>query len=76
MRDTTKITSQSNQVTERDKSTFTTDEGEARLAATPLTLESAYGSVKPSKNPEDFEAISRNAKDSKAEETLRELSEA
>ncbi len=38
------------------------------------SLESAYGSVKPSSEPEDFDEISRNAKDAKAEDTLRELS--
>ena len=32
-----------------------------------LTLESAFGSVAPSSRPEDFEAITRRAKDDKAE---------
>ena len=88
MREITKTTTQRNQVTipievrrllglkPRDKVSFTiNDEGEVRLAAVPFTLESAYRSVKPSNNPEDFEAISQNAKDAKAEETARELSE-
>ena len=39
------------------------------------SLESVYGSVKPSKKPEDFEEISRAAKDEKAERTVRELNE-
>ena len=44
-------------------------------AETPLSLESAYGSVKASANPEDFDKISRIAKDEKAEKTIRELNE-
>ncbi len=42
---------------------------------TPFSLETAYGSVKPSRKPEDFGALIRMAKDAKAEETLRELAE-
>ena len=89
MREITRNTTQRNQVTipievrrllglkPRDKVAFTIDdEGAVRLAAAPLSLESAYGSVKPSNNPEDFEAISRKAKAAKAEETAQELSEA
>ncbi len=40
---------------------------EVRLAPPSFTLESAYGSVKPSREPEDFGEISRIAKASKAE---------
>ncbi len=39
----------------------------------PFSLESVYGSVKPSARPEDFSSISRKAKDAKVEETMREL---
>ena len=87
MREITATTTQRNQVTipaeirrllrlkPRDKVAFTIgDEGEVRLTAVSFTLESAYGSVKPSKHPEDFDEISRNAKDAKAEDTARELS--
>ena len=38
-----------------------------------FTLESAYGSVKPSARPENFKEISRIAKDEKAERTMREM---
>ena len=38
-----------------------------------FTLESAYGSVKPSRRPENFKEIARIAKDEKAERTIREL---
>ena len=62
-------------VKHRDKVAFTVEDGEVRLAPASFTLESAYGSVKPSKKPEDFEEISRAAKDEKAERTVRELSE-
>ncbi len=43
------------------------------LKATTFSLESAYGSVKPSQSPEDFKEISRVAKEDKAEKTAREL---
>lgn len=87
MREIIATTTQRNQVTipaevrrllglkPRDKVTFTIDDsGNVRLAPAPFTLESAYGSVKPSQRPEDFDEISRNAKDAKAGQTARELS--
>ncbi len=40
-----------------------------------FSLESAYGSVKPSQSPEDFKEISRIAKEDKAMQTALELSE-
>lgn len=86
MREITAATTQRNQVTipaevrrllglkPRDKVAFTIEDGGAvRLAAAAFSLESAYGSVKPSGNPEDFDEVSRDAKDDKAEETAREL---
>ena len=89
MREITRATTQKHQVTiplevrrilglkPKDKVAFTIDDqGEVRLAAAPLSLESAYGSVKPSSKPEDFEEISRKAKDAKVEETMRESTEA
>ena len=39
----------------------------------PFTLESAYGSVQPSTAPEDLDQLVREAKDAKAERTVREL---
>ena len=39
------------------------------------TLESAYGSVKPSTHPEDFEQVIQRAKDEKVEMTVRKLAE-
>ena len=42
------------------------------LTVESFSLESTYGSVKPSKRPEDFDAISRKAKDAKAEDTAKD----
>ena len=44
-------------------------------ASSSLSLESAYGSVRPSAKPEDWDEVTRKAKDSKAEETVHELRE-
>ena len=87
MREITTTTTQRNQVTipvevrrllglkPGDKVAFTIEDGgKVRLAAASFTLESAYGSVKPSTSPEDFDEVSRHAKDAKTEETARELS--
>ncbi len=63
-------------VKHRDKVAFTIEDGEVRLEAASFSLESAYGSVKPPKKPEDLHKISRTAKDAKAEKTALELSKA
>ncbi len=60
----------------RDKVTFTIEDGEVRLASAPFSLESAYGSVQPSRKPEDFDAVSRMAKGAKGAETAWELGQA
>ncbi len=57
----------------RDKITFTIDGKKVHLTPAAFTLESAYGSVSPSKKPEDFEAITQDAKDEKAEGTAKKL---
>ena len=89
MKEITAITTQRNQVTNPvevrrllglkpgDKVAFTIEDGgEVCLAAASFSLESAYSSVKPSRNPEDFDEVSRDAKEAKAEETIRESGEA
>ena len=43
--------------------------------ASSLSLESAYGSVRPSAKPEDWNEVTRRAKDEKAAKTVRELRE-
>ena len=88
MREITTTTTQRNQVTipvevrrllglkPGDKVAFTIEGGgKVRLAAASFSLESAYGSVKPSTSPEDFDEVSRSAKDAKTEDTARALSE-
>lgn len=60
----------------RDKVAFTIEGNEVRLAPAAFTLESAYGSVKSSRRPEDFERLSQAAKQAKAEETTRKLRKA
>ncbi len=60
----------------RDKVTFSIEGNEVRLLPASFTLESAFGSVKPSKKPEDFDEISGAAKDFKVQETLKELKRA
>ncbi len=59
----------------RDKVTFMIAEGEVRLKPVAYSLESAYGSVKPSRKPEDFDELSRVARDARAEQTLQKMSE-
>ncbi len=60
----------------RDKVAFTIENGGVRLAPASFSLESAYGSVKPVEKPENFEEISRIAKEAKAEKTARALNNA
>ena len=89
MREFTAATTQRNQVTipaevrrtlglkPRDKVAFTIEDGgEVRLTVATFSLETAFGSVKASANPEDWDEITRNAKDEKAARTVREMSEA
>ena len=86
MREITATTTQRNQVTipaevrrllrlkPRDKVTFSIDDtGKVHLEAASFTVESAFGSVKPSQRPEDFDEIIRTAKDERAERTASEL---
>ena len=89
MREVLAATTQRNQVTipaevrrllglkPRDKVAFTIeDDGVVRLAAVSFSLESAYGSVKPVAEPVDLEQAIEDARDDKAERTVRELAEA
>ena len=57
----------------RDKVTFMIADGEVRLKPVSYSLESAYGSVKSSREPEDFDALSRAARDAKAGQTLQKM---
>ncbi len=60
----------------RDKVAFTIEDDGVHLAPASFSLESVYGSVTPSKRPEDFNEISRIAKEARAEKTARELGKA
>ena len=60
----------------RDKVAFTIEGTEVRLIPASYALESAYGSLKPDKRPEDFDGASRAAKEAKIEKTLRQLGQA
>lgn len=59
-----------------DKVAFTIEDGGVRLAPVPFSLESAYGSVKPAEKPENFDEITKIAKEAKAERTVRALNDA
>ena len=63
-------------VKHKDKVAFTIKDGEVHLAPAAFSLESAYGSVKPSRKPEDFDEVSRAAKEAKAEKTVRNMGRA
>ncbi len=59
---------------ESGAATDASDDTKDPSSTTPtFNLESAYGSVKPFHRPENFEHISRVAKDDKAERTVREM---
>ena len=61
----------------RDHVTFTIeDDGTVRLTRSPFTLESAFASVEPTQEPQDLDALIRDAKDEKMEQTMREVHDA
>jgi antitoxin PrlF len=57
----------------RDKIAFRVDGGTVRLVPVEFTLEQVFGSVTPLQRPEDFDELSRTAKDEKAKQTVREM---
>lgn len=60
----------------RDKVAFTVDDdGQVTISAAEFSLETAYGSVKPTPDNRDLNDIIRDAKDEKAEQTVRDLGE-
>ena len=52
------------------------NEADINPSSDAMSLEDAYGSVKPSSKPEDFKQITAIAKQAKAEQTARELNDA
>ena len=57
----------------RDKVIFIIDEDRVGLAPARFTIETVFGSVKPSTKTEDFASIEKEAKEEKAEEEIRRL---
>lgn len=58
-----------------DRVTFTIADGEVRLRpVVAYSLESAYGSVEPAGELQDFDELSRAARDARAERTLQKMS--
>lgn len=57
----------------KDKVSFIIEGDRICLSQVAFTLESAFGSVRPSRRPEDFEEVSRLAKEDKAERAARKL---
>jgi len=54
---------------------FEIDGKDVRLRPARYTLETAYGSVKPLHRPEDFDRMSREAREEHADETIRKMRE-
>jgi antitoxin PrlF len=57
----------------RDKIAFRIEGDTVRLVPVEFTLEQVFGSVTPLQRPEDFDELSRRAKDEKAKQTLQEM---
>ena len=59
----------------RDKVAFIIEDDAVRLRPAAFTLESVFGSIHPSEQPEDFERIVREAKEIKALRTIRAMTQ-
>lgn len=59
----------------RSKVAFRVENGTVRLMLVEFTVEQVLGSVKPMRQPEDLEELSRIAKEEKVQRSLRELDE-
>lgn len=57
-------------VGEHDQVAFVIEDDQVRLQPVEFTLNSAFGSVEPANRPEDFEVLTRNAKEERAARTL------
>jgi antitoxin PrlF len=57
----------------RDKIAFRVEGDTVRLVPVEFTLEQVFGSVTPLQRPENFDELSRRAKDEKAKQTVREM---
>ncbi|MGH2535611.1 MAG: AbrB/MazE/SpoVT family DNA-binding domain-containing protein [Thermomicrobiales bacterium] len=63
-------------VGEHDQVAFVIDDNQVRLQPVAFTLESAYGSVEPTSHPENFDDLTRRAKEERAKRTLAKLKRA
>ncbi len=54
---------------------YSVDSEKTHPTPLPLTLETAYGSVKHESQPADWKAVSRAARDAKVDEAVRELAD-
>lgn len=59
----------------RGKIAFRVADGAVRLMPVEFTLEQVFGSVTPIRHPEDFDELSRVAKEEKVQRSLQELDE-
>ena len=57
----------------RDKVAFEINDGKVEISAASFTLETAFGSVRPATKTEDLKAITRAAREERAERALRKL---
>ncbi len=56
-----------------DRVTFRVSEGRVELLPTRMTLESAYGAVKPRSRPENWKAVRRQAREERAQQAAGKL---
>lgn len=57
----------------KDKVSFEITDGEVKITPARFTLESAFGSVEPATTTDDFDQRIREAKEERAERTMRQL---
>ncbi|MCL5266457.1 MAG: type II toxin-antitoxin system PrlF family antitoxin [Chloroflexi bacterium] len=57
----------------RDKVAFQIDGDQVRLARAKFILETAYGSVKPLRRPEDYETVTHTAKEEHVKQVVRKM---
>lgn len=60
-------------VGEHDQVVFIIDNDQVRLQPVDFTLETAFGSVESNNTPEDFEILTKRAKEERAQRTVAKL---
>ncbi len=58
-----------------DRVTFTVEGNDVRLSSSAFTVESAFGSVTPRQQPEDFDTLTREVKEERVERFMRKMYE-